>query len=99
MNTSRERILETLQANSESIRRFGVRRLGLFGSWARDEGSEGSDIDFIVEFDKKTFDNYMDLKIFLEELFSRRVDLIVRDAIKPRLLKHILEEAVHAPGL
>jgi predicted nucleotidyltransferase len=99
MNMSREKILETLLANSETIRRYGVRRLGLFGSWARDEGNEGSDIDFIVEFDKKTFDNYMDLKAFLESLFKCRVDLIVREAIKPGLLKCILEETVHAPGL
>jgi predicted nucleotidyltransferase len=96
---SKEKILETLQANSEAIRGYGVRRLGLFGSWARGEGSRHSDIDFVVEFDKKSFDNYMDLKAFLESLFNCRVDLVVREAIKPRLLDGILEETVHAPGL
>ncbi|HTY22601.1 MAG TPA: nucleotidyltransferase domain-containing protein, partial [Desulfomonilaceae bacterium] len=62
LNMSREEILMKLQENRETIRRFGVRRLGIFGSYARDEQTEASDMDFLVEFEKKTFNNYMDLK-------------------------------------
>ena len=99
MKRSRDEVLKILQEHREKIRGFGVRRLGLFGSCARGEATETSDLDFVVEFEKKSFDAYMDLKAFLEELFQRRVDLVIADAIKPRLRGIILEEAVHAPGL
>ena len=55
-------------------------------------------MDFIVEFEKKSFDSYMDLKLFLEELFHRPVDLVLADGIKPKLRTEILSEAIHAPG-
>jgi hypothetical protein len=96
--TTRE-ILARLEENAPAIRRHGVRSLGLFGSGARDSAREGGDLDFIVELDAKSFDAYMDLKAFLEGLFGCRVDLVLRDTIKPRLRETILSEAVHAPGL
>jgi len=95
----RDEILSRLEAHQEQIRSYGVRRLGLFGSGARGENTVGSDLDFVVEFEKKSFDAYMDLKEFLEDLFGCRVDLVTSSAIKPRLRRAILEEAVHAPGL
>jgi predicted nucleotidyltransferase len=94
-----EEILLKLEQNREAIVGFGVRRLGIFGSYARGEQAEGSDMDFLVEFEKKTFDNYMDLKFFLEDLFRCRVDLVTAEAVKPRLRKAIFEETVYAPGL
>lgn len=99
MKNSREDILTVLQKHRDEIRGYGVRRLGLFGSTARGEATETSDLDFVVDFEKKSFDAYMDLKAFLEKLFGCRVDLVIADAIKPRLRGIILEEAVHAPGL
>ena len=99
MNRGRKEILAILQQNCETIRAYGVRRLGLFGSYARDEATEVSDLDFVVEFETKSFDSYMNLKEFLEGLFGCRVDLVLTDAIKPRLRATVLEEAVHAPGL
>jgi len=96
---SRDQILKALEANRATIERFGVQELALFGSGARDEASEDSDLDFVVSFEKKSFDAYMDLKAFLEGLFGCRVDLVIKDAIKPRLRDPILKEAVHAPGL
>ncbi len=99
MEKSRDEILKVLQQNRDEIRSFGVRQLGLFGSYARGEATETSDLDFVVEFDRKSFDAYMDLKVFLEELFGCRVDLVLADVIKPRLRATILKEAVHAPGL
>ncbi len=94
-----EQVLRAIEANREAIRAFGVRRLGLFGSAARGAAHESSDLDFVVEFERKSFDAYMDLKAFLEQLFGCPVDLILTDAIKPRLRPIILAEAVHAPGL
>jgi predicted nucleotidyltransferase len=92
-------ILQTLTRHESALRALGVQRLALFGSAARGELRESSDLDFVVEFERKSFDAYMDLKAFLEELFGRRVDLVIADAIKPRLRAAILGEAVHAPGL
>jgi hypothetical protein len=90
-------ILNRLAENRETLRRFGVRRLGLFGSAAR--GETPRDLDFLVEFDVKTFDTYMDVKEFLERLFDRPVDLVLADALKPALREGILAETVYAPGL
>jgi predicted nucleotidyltransferase len=96
---SRDQVMTTLAENRDAIRRFGVRRLALFGSCARGDGSSSSDLDFLVEFDKKSFDAYMDLKAFLETLFGCEVDLVIAEALKPRLRDAVLQEAVHAPGL
>ena len=52
----------------------------------------------MVEFEKKPFDSYMDLKLFLEEIFARPVDLVLAGGIKPRFRAAILREAIHAPG-
>ena len=99
MVRDRDEILKILEQNRNVIRGYGVRRLGLFGSCARGECNEVSDLDFVVEFEKKSFDAYMDLKLFLEELFGCQVDLVISDTIKPRLRSLILGEAIHAPGL
>ena len=82
-------MLELLARNRDRIRSFGVRSLALFGSAVRNEATPESDLDFLVEFDRKTF----------EDLLGRQVDLVLRDAVKPRLREPILAEAVHAPGL
>ena len=94
----RDQIMEILAKNSHAIRGFGVRSLALFGSYARGEASADSDLDFLVEFEKKSFDGYMDFKAYLEGLFGRKVDLVLADAVKPRLRSGILAEAVHAAG-
>ena len=101
MTSAANQILQALTLHRDSIRSFGARRLGLFGSQARGEATEVSDLDFLVEFEPgtKTFDNYMDLKAFLEDLFGRPVDLVVSEVIKPRLREAILRETIYAPGL
>jgi len=94
----REEILKTIEVNKAKLKSFGVRELSLFGSSVRGEDTPTSDLDFIVEFEKKSFDSYMDLKLFLEDLFGRPVDLVLADGIKPKLRTEILREAIHAPG-
>ena len=95
----KEQILQTLAENSNKIKAFGVTRIGLFGSYARGDATNLSDLDFIVEFRKKSFDSYMNLKFFLEDLFGCKVDLVIPETIKPRLRPGILKEAIYAPGL
>lgn len=58
--------MQQIEDNRDKIRGFGVKRLGLFGSVARGEATEGGDLDFLVELEKKSFDVYMDFKDFLE---------------------------------
>jgi uncharacterized protein len=58
--------------------RFGIQSLSLFGSVARNETTATSDLDFVVDFEGVvTFDRYMDLKIFLEDLFNKKIDLAI----------------------
>lgn len=93
---SKQQILKTLSANEAKIKSFGVLSLSLFGSSVRGEETPASDLDFIVELEEKSFDSYMELKLFLEELFTRPVDLVLADGIKPRLRATILREAIQA---
>jgi len=78
--------------------RFGVKEIGIFGSYVREEPQESSDIDILVEFldGYKTFDNYMDLKFYLEDLLNLKVDLVSKTALKPRIKPYILEEVIYA---
>jgi predicted nucleotidyltransferase len=98
---TKEKILGKIEKNREKIKKYGVKRIGLFGSYIRNEQGEKSDIDILVKFEEgmKTFDNYMDLKFFLEDLFGYKVDLVMSDAIKPRLKPYIMKEVVYAKGL
>jgi predicted nucleotidyltransferase len=99
MARSREEVLGLIEQNREGLKKLGVRRLGLFGSCARGEATATSDLDFVVEFANKSFDAYMDLKTFLENLFGCRVDVVLSETIKPRLRPIIQRETVYAPGL
>ena len=78
--------------------KFGVTNLAVFGSYARKQHTENSDVDIYVELKKefKTFDNFMDLKFFLEELLEeRKVDLVIKESIREEFRPTIFEEAVH----
>jgi predicted nucleotidyltransferase len=77
--------------------KFGVIEIAIFGSYARGEQRKDSDVDLIVDFKEgwKTFDNYMNLKFYLEELFGKKVDLVIKSAINPRIKPFIIEEAIY----
>lgn len=93
----RASILAVLIAHKPELEaRFGVERIGLFGSFARGDATPTSDVDVLVSFRTPTFDHYMDLKFFLEELFRRPVDLVLADSIKPRIGRRIRQETVYA---
>ncbi len=96
---TRDEILKRLEENRETIKGFEVREIGLFGSYARGEQTEGSDIDILVEFEDPTFDNYFGLKFFLEKLFNRKVDLAFKNTIKPRIRKTVWEETIYVERL
>ena len=86
------------QRGDEIRKRFGVARIGVFGSYARGEEKPESDVDILVEFRKgeKSFDHYIGLKFYLEDLLGLKVDLVMKSAIKRRLREPILSEVVYA---
>jgi hypothetical protein len=87
-------VLALVQKYQNQMQALGVKRLGLFGSFVRDEPSAGSDVDLLVEFEagRKTFDNFMQLSFLLEDLFGRKVELVTPESLSPYLRPHILEE-------
>lgn len=92
----RDEALQILTAHRAGLKGFGVKSLALFGSVARDEARSESDLDVLVDFEgPATFDRYMGLKFFLEELLSCPVDLVTRKALKPRLQPYIEKEAIY----
>lgn len=96
MMTNRSAILEVLAERRQEITtRFGVKRVALFGSAARDELGASSDVDVLVEFDgPATFDGYMDLKFYLEDLLGRPVDLVTDKALRKELRPYIEKEMI-----
>jgi predicted nucleotidyltransferase len=87
-------VLTVLSRNRARLVAFGVKRLGLFGSFVREEQKPASDIDLLVEFQrgKKTFDNFMELSFLLEDLLQREVELVTTESLSPYLGPHILKE-------
>jgi hypothetical protein len=86
------------QAEPVLKKRYGVAQIGIFGSFVRGEERTESDVDVLVTFRKgqKTFENYMECKFYLENLFQRKVDLVLKNTIKSRLKPYILGEVVYA---
>lgn len=90
-----QEIKKFLEEKKEYLKNnFHIIEIGLFGSYVRNEQKSTSDIDIIVTFEKghKNFFNYMRLKYFLEDLLGLEVDLVIKEAIKPRLREKILNE-------
>lgn len=94
----RDEVLRVLRAHREELRRLGVRRLGLFGSHLHGTAGEDSDIDLLVTLAKPSFDDYMDTKFLLEDIFGKKVDLVTDGALK-KALRHVREEAAYVEGL
>lgn len=94
MNISKENVKSIIQENQDKIMPFGVKKLGLFGSFVRNEQHGESDIDLLVEFEpqKKTFDNFIHLSFLLEELLDHHIELVTPESISPYIKPYILEE-------
>ncbi len=92
-----EQIYRTLQQHFNKLQKqYSVKTLGVFGSYAREEATDNSDLDLLVEFQGDlTFDKYMDLKFFLEDLFDKKIDLVIRDDTKPQIREKILGETIY----
>lgn len=89
---SSNEILEKLKAHRALLKKYSVIRIGLFGSFLRNESTRTSDIDLLVDFENKSFDNYIDLAFELEDLFGRKVDLITEKGLSPYINPFVKNE-------
>jgi len=91
---TRDEIMVRIREHDDFLISHGVKRVGLFGSYARGEEREDSDIDLIVEFEegKKSYDNFIELSFFLEDLFCKKVDLLTPESISPFIRSYIEKE-------
>lgn len=88
----KNKVLTLLKEHIKEIREFNIQKISIFGSVARDQETPQSDIDILIKFNgPASFDLYMDLKFFLEDLLGRKVDLITEDAIRNEI-KHYVDK-------
>ena len=93
------RILQLLNQNLSHLEVLGVSSLALFGSVARGDFDKESDIDLLVEFTvSPSFDQYMDVKIYLEDLLQSKVDLVLEQYLRSRLKPYIQKDAIYVSG-
>lgn len=93
---TRDNVFRILHSHLPTIHKFGVRSIAIFGSVARNEARPDSDLDILVDFGgPATFDQYMDLKTFLEDTLQKPIDLVTVKAIKPRLRSAIEHELLY----
>lgn len=91
----RNEVQEILHSHREELGLFGVRSIRLFGSVARNEAAEESDVDLLVQFDHvPTFSGFMKLKIFLEDLLGHKVDLVTESGLRERVRPYVERDAV-----
>lgn len=95
---TKEQIFTLLHDHQSELRRLGVQRYGVFGSFIRNAATDQSDVDLLVEFapGQKTFDHFMQLAFFLEDVLGRKVDLITTESLSPYIGPHILREVEYA---
>lgn len=80
-NLTDKEIMNLLRKNAGILKKYKVKRIGLFGSYVRGEQKRYSDIDFLVDFEEPTFDNFMDLVFYLEDLFGKKIELITSGSL------------------
>jgi len=88
-------IIKILKNHKSTIeKKYSVKKIGIFGSYAKGKQTKSSDIDIIVEFNNPTFDNFMDLIFYLEDLYGREVDLVTLNGLSPYILPFVEKEVV-----
>jgi predicted nucleotidyltransferase len=93
---TRDQILDFLRQHKQELHdRFGVTKIGLFGSYARGEARENSDVDVAIELSRNTADSYFGLLHFLEDSFDARIDLGIESNFKPIIKPYIMREIIY----
>ena len=84
-----------LEHKSTLLKKYPIQKIGFFGSYARNEQTENSDLDILVEFNGRIGIRFIDLAQDLEDIFNVKVDLVSKKSLKERYLKHILKDVVY----
>lgn len=95
---TKEQIVKTIMSNKPELLRFGIRNIGLFGSYARGEQTKTSDIDILIDFepDKENYDNYMAVYDIIEQLFlNEKVEIVTKNGLSPYIGPRILNEVLY----
>ena len=94
--SNRTDIHKRIQEIQGELKNLGVKSLSLFGSASRGEASQKSDLDFLIDFEGPyTFDRYMEVKVLLEDLFDRDVDLVTPDAVRTEMKDNVEKDLYH----
>ena len=99
-NLNRNIIISRLVRNEKNIKKFGVIKVGLFGSFQVGQENEDSDIDILVEFqkDKNNYDNFINLCFLMDELFlGRKVEVVTKNSLSPYIGPKILQQVEYVP--
>jgi len=89
---TKEDIKRTIEKNKEILEKYKVKSIALFGSYVRNEQKEDSDIDFLVEFEEPTYDNFINLVFILEDLLKKEVTVVTPSGMSPYILPYVLKE-------
>lgn len=95
----KETIFHLLNSHNKELLNYGVKEIGLFGSYVRNEATSESDIDLLVDIvkEKKTFRNFMALSYYLEDLLGKKVELVTKQSLSPYIGPHIIKTVEYVP--
>lgn len=94
---NKQALISLLKANSQRLKSYGVSNLSIFGSFTTGKINDDSDVDLLIDFDpnEKSYDNFMDLSFFLEDLLGRKVEVVTPNSLSKHIGLHILKQAEH----
>lgn len=90
---TKEDIKRLIKEHKDVLVKYSVKSIALFGSYVRNEQKKSSDIDFLVEFEKPTYDNFINLVFSLEDLLKKEVTVVTPKGMSPYILPYVLKEA------
>jgi len=90
---TKEDIKRIIREHKDILEKYKVKSIALFGSYVRNEQKEDSDIDLLVEFEKPTYNNFINLVFTLEDLFKKEVTIVTPKGMSPYILPYVLKEA------
>jgi uncharacterized protein len=96
---SKQELFTLLRSNADSLKAFGIMKLGVFGSFAKDIATEQSDIDFFIDFQPsyKTLKNFIGLSAYLKTLTGRNIEIITPQSLNKFIGKYIIQEVEYVP--
>ena len=89
---SKDSIIKEIENKKDELKKRGIKKIGLFGSYQKGTQKLRSDIDFLVTFDKITLDRHYEAQKYLESLFKKKIDLVIEKALRKEL-NYVKKEA------